>query len=608
MPDLSPNNALKPRAARSTWPFWLCFAGLALALIWFWQWWLRPEHVLGPVRFTVISLCLAWLHFMMLYFISFLLNGTRPHLVPTTQGPLRVAMITTKTPSEPLSVLQTTLKAMLEQTPAHDTWLADEDPDEDTIAWCKANGVKISTRKGVAEYHQKEWPRRTRCKEGNLAYFYDHYGYDQYDVVSQLDADHAPEPGYLQAILNGFDDPRVGYVSAPSICDSNAKDSWSARMRLYAEAPFHGGIQVGYSNGWAPMCIGSHYAVRTHALQEVGGLGPELAEDHSTTMILNAGGWRGAHAPRAIAHGAGPACLTDLITQEFQWSRSLTTLLIRYTPRYLKGLTPKLRCQFLLCQAWYPLFAAFMAIMYLFPILAIGFDMRFVNVTFPEFLVHSIPIAMVVIGFVYLMRARDYLRPYDAKILSWERTLFAAAQWPWVLMGCVVAVIDRIRGGFVDFRVTPKGETGPPPLPTRVLIPYFLLACGAVAPILIAPQPTKAMGFVVLSLLNAAVYTLLLAVILIRHRRENGLGLRHNPIGTLGQMGAVAMLVLAVALSLDNHGAHSLYALSFGTDVITVAEPRFVVAGAGTGAAAGSVDYQLNLEADWLTSLTTLME
>ena len=85
----------------------------------------------------------------------------------------------------------------------------------------------------------------------------------------------------------------VGYVSAPSICAANAATSWAARTRLHTEAAFHGLFQTGYTRAFAPMCIGSHYAVRTKALQRAGGLGPELAEDHSTSLLINAAGWRG---------------------------------------------------------------------------------------------------------------------------------------------------------------------------------------------------------------------------------------------------------------------------------------------------------------------------
>ena len=183
--------------------------------------------------------------------------------------------------------------------------------------------MQISSRQGIAAYHRSSWPRRTRCKEGNLAYFYDQYAYEQYDIVAQLDADHVPAQDYLRQIVRPFVDPAVGYVAAPSICDANAERSWSARGRLYAEATLHGPLQCGYNDGWAPLCIGSHYCVRTAALRAIGGLGPELAEDHSTTLMMNAGGWTGVFQPDAIAHGDGPATFLDCMLQEFQWSRSL---------------------------------------------------------------------------------------------------------------------------------------------------------------------------------------------------------------------------------------------------------------------------------------------
>src|SRR5205085_7524266 len=124
--------------------------------------------------------------------------------------------------------------------------------------------------------------------------------------------------------LRPFADPNVGYVSAPSICDKNASESWAARGRLYVEANMHGSLQAGYNGGWAPLCIGSHYAVRTAALKHIGGLGPELAEDHSTTLLFNANGWKGVHSLDAEAIGEGPETFADFVTQEFQWAKSLT--------------------------------------------------------------------------------------------------------------------------------------------------------------------------------------------------------------------------------------------------------------------------------------------
>ena len=273
MPRKVPSPWLIPllSPAEQRWQQFLTALWIAAAL-WFWVWWLNPAHVdteagwVGWLKFGIVTLVIGWITFLQAFFLTFALRAVRSAAPDPALMRLRVAMIVTKTPSEPFDIVRRTLEAMLAQDIPHDTWLADEDPSPETLAWCRDHGVHVSTRKGVAAYHRKTWPRRTRCKEGNLAYFYDHWGYERYDVVCQLDADHVPQPGYLREMLRPFADPEVGYVSAPSICASNAKDNWAARTRLHTEGGFHGILQAGYSNGFAPMCIGSQYAVRTRAL------------------------------------------------------------------------------------------------------------------------------------------------------------------------------------------------------------------------------------------------------------------------------------------------------------------------------------------------------
>src|SRR5690606_36107387 len=257
--------------------FWIEYAVWLTAFVVCWVWWLHPNHYVSLPGLIYSSIALAWLSGLPFYYLTIIGGARVPAANARIPDDSRVAMVVTKAPSKPFEVVQETLRAMLAQPRPHDTWLADEDPSPETLAWCAENGVKVSTRKGRPDYHRQEWPRRTRCKEGNLAFFYDEYGYDNYDFVVQLDADHVPTPTYLDEMLKAFADPAVGYVSAPSICDKNAKESWSARARLYSDATTHGPLQAGYTGGWAPLCIGSHYAVRTKALKSIGGLGPDLA-------------------------------------------------------------------------------------------------------------------------------------------------------------------------------------------------------------------------------------------------------------------------------------------------------------------------------------------
>lgn len=576
------------------WRYRAVIALWVAAGVYFWRWWLNPANILGVPSFAAVTLPLVWVYWMQIYFVVvFLLARVSASPAPVP-GQYRVAMIVTKTPSEPFAVLERTLRAMLAQDYPHDTWLADEDPTPETLAWCKIHGVRVSTRKGIAEYHQPTWPRRTRCKEGNLAYFYDRHGYDAYDIVSQLDADHVPQPGYLREMLRPFADPRVGYVSAPSICNANAAESWAARTRLHVEAAFHGVFQTGYTGALAPMCIGSHYAVRTRALREIGGLGPELAEDHSTSMLMNAGGWRGVHAIDAIAFGDGPATLTDMVTQEFQWSRSLLTLLLSHTSRYVARLPVRLQFLFVFCQLWYPLFALTTALMYFVPIGAVLFDMRFADVTYPAFIGHSLPVVVVLTFFAFMLKWDGLMRPVDAHVISWEKSLFMSLQWPWVLWGCVMAVRDRLTGKFVDFRITPKGANVSRRLPAKVFGVYVALALGCILPVLFVPGVQEARGFYLLLTFNAIIYTAIVGVIVVHHRIESGTPWRQQARDTLAQFGFAAALVVMAGAALVLRAPESIHALAFGLEPLRLTRAEYVVSGAGSNSGGATIRFRFD--------------
>ncbi|GLV53873.1 hypothetical protein KDH_07240 [Dictyobacter sp. S3.2.2.5] len=456
--------------------FFILLALWIVSLVFFWNWWLQPEHVVTRTGMIINSLVLLWSTVLPGYYFFFVARMHEPDpSLPLPEG--RVAMVVTKAPSEPWAIIEKTLMAMKAQNfpRPFDVWLADEDPSEEVMQWCIKNGIWVSCRKNMPDYQNVSWPRRQKSKEGNLAYFYDTCAYRQYDFVSQLDADHVPEPDYLTHMIAPFYNTAVGYVAAPSICDANASSSWVSRARLYTEAGLHGAMQAGHSYGFAPLCIGSHYAVRTSALKEIGGLGPELAEDHSTTLLFNAYGWRGAFAFNAIAHGDGAECLADSVTQEFQWSRSLTKLLLTLTPIYWKHLRLRLKLQFFFAQLWYPLSSGNMIAISLLPLIALITQTAFANVTYPDFLLHYAATTFACLLIVWWIQRQGWLRPSNAKVLSWETVVFPMVSWPWMFLGVVMATISAIFKKELPFRVTPKGQASIKPMPNRVLLPYTLI-------------------------------------------------------------------------------------------------------------------------------------
>jgi len=520
-----------------------------------WVWWLQPSGPGLTVGLAINSALLAVESLgLPLWFFFWISRMKRPD--PALDVPdVRTAIVVTKAPSEPWEVVRDTLVAMLAQDfpLPYDVWLADESPQPETYEWCEEHGVRVSTREGVEAYHQPAWPRRTRCKEGNLAYFYDMWGYELYDVVAQLDADHVPEPDYLRQIVIPFRDAMVGYVAAPSICDRNAYRSWSARGRLYTEAILHGPTQAGHSGGCAPSCIGSHYAVRTSALREIGGLGPELAEDFTTTLMMSSHGWQGVFAVDAEAHGDGPETFADCMTQEFQWSRSMMNVLLGISGRYWRGLSRPAKIRLGFCQVWYPLFGLLMSASVAIPILAIVTRTPLARVSLGGFYLHFGPPTLVLLATVFWLRSLKWLRPATAKAFSWEIALFQLVRWPWALLGCVHAVAGRIAGREFSFKVTPKGRTGVAPLPIRVVLPYLLLALASATPSLLGLNAGAAHGYYTLALINTGLYmTGAIAIIALHihdHPRRMRATVLRRSAGKIAATAGTAAVVIAGVVS-----------------------------------------------------------
>ncbi|WFU10580.1 glycosyltransferase [Rhizobium sp. CB3090] len=501
------------------------FANLIGITVWtatmtfFWLWWLRGDHVIGWPSYLLVTLVLALITGLPAYFIIIVHDARR---MPQAGGPLpagRIAMVVTRASSEPLSDVQTTLRAMLDQTGCDfDVWLAEEKPSLDMMKWCMEHGVFTSTTRESTGADARD--PSPCCKQGNLTSFYDHFGYERYDFVVQFDAGHVPDKTYLREMIRPFRDPGIGYVSAPSICDANAASSWAARGRLFAEAGIQGVLQSGY-NGWAPLCVGTHYAVRTAALKEIGGPRPEPAEGLSTTLAMNAGGWRGVHALDAIAHGNGPATFTDLMMQEFDRSRSRMTILLQYLPDYMPKLPGWLKFQFLFSELCFPLFSLGLATVFMLPIVALLTGHSFADVTCSAFLLHFLPIVAALIALVFIWRATGTFRPANARILSWESVAFLLLGWPWSLIGYAAAIRDHLIHSQSGSHAARERMPALYAMPLRVLAPHIVLCLASVLAVAFAPDRQASQGLFAFAAINASIYAALIGLIIARHATEN---------------------------------------------------------------------------------------
>ncbi len=357
-----------------------------------------------------------------------------------------------------------------------------------------------------------------------MSYFYDKYGYKDYDVVCQFDLDHSPKRDYLSKILRAFSNPKIGYVACPSISSRGSSSSWYARGRLFSEKVTQGIAGCGYNDGYTPICVGSHYAVRTQALKKAGGIGPELAEDYTTSVVINQAGYDGHFELDAIAIGDGPRNCIDGVTQEFQWSRSLTVVLFKWHNMLFKKIPLKKRINLYFILIWYPLLALSIIPAMGLLIYSLATGVNIVSVEFVDFIWRLLILDFPVVTFVAYLKRRKLTRPYNIPITSWEEIIYNLTKVPWVILGIFYGIMDLFAKKPFKFKVTPKGDVTEVPLQLNAILPYLALSTLLSVSLLIFHKMiTNVPGYAMITLITGIWYLCVCFLLVIQHANEKGL-------------------------------------------------------------------------------------
>ena len=226
-----------------------------------------------------------------------------------------------------------------------------------------------------------------------------------------------------------------------------------------------------------------------------------------------------------------------------------------------------------------------MAAMFAMPVVALVGGINFVNVSFPLFLLHIAPVSVAMLTISYRLRDTLSNRPFDAKVLSWEGTLFLLARWPWSLMGTLAALKDRLTGSFVDFRITPKGRDIAAPLPFRAIAPYAVISFGSALPALVIDNVDAARGFYIFAIYTSFLYSILTLAIFTAHIRETGIFSVWQPRTIIGLAILATSLLLPPAAGTAIRATDGLEALAWGAGRVAFTQVTYGVAGAGQGRA-----------------------
>ena len=490
-----------------------------LVLVWglvfvdFAIWWFSGTIITNVIGYSFITISVFWLPVLHIYFYFFSLQQKElPKDIGIPTG--RIAMLTTKVPKESDELLHRTLLSMKAQALPykHDVWLMDEDPSAGLVEWCRERGIYVASRKGIASYQNETYPGRAKTKEGNIRYFLDHWGYEMYDFLIQFDADHAPEPDFAFQVMREFNDERVGYVASPSIVDGNIEESWTVKARNYWEATNHGPVQSGTDNGFAPMMYGSHYSHRVKALQSIGGIGPEIAEDHTTTLLYNAHGWKGGFARDAIAHGYGAVGITDSMLQEYQWAMVGIRAGLLVTTKYFKRLPLRIKAQFFIWELWYPAITLVSLISLFVPFFALLLADPFVKVEGEGFLYRYAWLNGLFLLYGFWLRYLRHFRPHYSLHVSFETFIFQYLQFPWIVIGWVSGLWQVIRGLPVSKQTITDKDESIKSIPFKSFVPHYCIVIITWLILILPLNPGDAGGYYFFVLLIMSSYVVSLFV------------------------------------------------------------------------------------------------
>jgi cellulose synthase (UDP-forming) len=422
----------------------------ALCVLWMWVWWFAASNVRFMPLFIPLSIALIYeFVFLPSSFLYFLLKAKKPQkrLAPKNQ---KVAVISLCVPSsESISIVDEQLAAMAAIKYPHDSWILDEGNSKEIKKLAKKYGVKHFSRKGIEKYNQQIPPYQEKTKAGNVNAWLNHVKSRKYDYFVQLDIDHIPHTDYLNKTLGYFKDPEVAWVQAPSVYKN--LNSWTARGAAEQELVLQGPLQMGfYGHSNTPFIIGSHCTYRMSAINEIGGFQPTRAEDHLDTVYLANKGYKGVFLPEIIAEGDGPETLNTYLAQQFAWAYSMFQVLLKHSPKMLKGMPRKRKWQFLFAQTWYPFWSASYLIMFTSPLFALIFNRDVISMKPRDMVVHFVP--AYICTFLVWWAGRPLMQPHGLR-LSWRGILLHAVRWP-IILRAIIAALLRVKKPYM---ITPKG-------------------------------------------------------------------------------------------------------------------------------------------------------
>lgn len=413
-----------------------------LLVVRFADWWFRPSHVGQPALFVILSLALWYgIWRVVIGWVNVAAVRTPPER--TAPEGLTVAIFTTSSPGEPLSMFEHTLAACARIEYPHTTYLLDDTRDP--------SFGELARRHGAVHLELIGLPGAKAGKINAALQRTDE------DFVLVLDPDHIPFPNFLHRVLGHFADERVGFVQVAQAYYNQSR-SFTAHAAAEQTYMFYGPTQIGLHGHGAAVAIGANCTFRRKALASIGGHGIGLAEDLVTAIRLHGAGWRSIYVPEVVSRGLVPEDIGSFYKQQLKWARGVYEVLFTELPAAWRTLSWRQRLSYAAIGTYYAFGVTTLAYL-IIPYLYLWTGVQPATMLFNEFVAIGGPVALFgVLVYVYTQR---WLCDADTERgLHWRGLMLKIACWPVFLTGTVLAIVradipyiptakEAVRGKFL---------------------------------------------------------------------------------------------------------------------------------------------------------------
>lgn len=242
---------------------------------------------------------------------------TYPHFRPYKKKATVDVLIPTL--NEPRSVVGLTVEGAVNIRGVNKVYLLDD-------------GARPEMEELAKEYGAIYLARRSsqHAKAGNMNFGLAH---SLAEFIICLDADHVPQPNFIERTLGYFEDSKLAFVQTPQSF-YNTKSIQHRPVKKYPlwneQTMFYESIQPAKNAFNAAFFCGSSAILRRKAVDSVGGFATGTAtEDIHTSVRIHSKGWKSLFINERLAYGLAPDDLKEYHKQRVRWGAGSLGLLFR---------------------------------------------------------------------------------------------------------------------------------------------------------------------------------------------------------------------------------------------------------------------------------------